>query len=219
VLLCLVRPVDSREAAMSEMGSVTEWIERLKGADPQAAQAIWERYAERLARLARSKLPPSRRRVADEEDVVISAFDAVIRGIQEGRFAKLNDRHDLWQVMVMLTERKAIAQLRRDKARKRGGGKVRGESALGRPESASSGPAGMAGVPDLAPTPEFAAQMSEQVWRLFDRLGEDMLVKIVIAKLEGCTNQEVADKCNMGLRSVERKLKRIRQIWEDEPKS
>src|SRR3990172_7337236 len=74
---------------MSEKESVTEWIERLKSADPQAAQPIWERYAERLAR---SKLPSSRRRVADEEDVVISVFDAVIRGIQEGRFAKLDDR-------------------------------------------------------------------------------------------------------------------------------
>ncbi len=32
--------------------------------------------------------------------------------------------------MVVVTERKAIAQFRREKARKRGGGKVRGESAL-----------------------------------------------------------------------------------------
>ena len=54
------------------------------------------------------------RRAADEEDVVISIFDAAFRGIQEGRFANLGDRHDLWQVLVMLAERKTIALKRRD---------------------------------------------------------------------------------------------------------
>ena len=44
-----------------------------------------------------------------------------------GRFPELDDRQDLWKVLVMLTARKAVDQLRRGHAQKRGGGLVRGE--------------------------------------------------------------------------------------------
>lgn len=47
-------------------------------------------------------------RVADEEDVVAVAFASFCRGIAANRFAVLDDRDDLWQVLVVLTERKAV---------------------------------------------------------------------------------------------------------------
>ncbi|MBM4092203.1 MAG: hypothetical protein FJ276_22660 [Planctomycetes bacterium] len=40
----------------------------------------------------------------------------------------LENREDLWQVLAMLTERRAIAERRRECADKRGGGNNRGES-------------------------------------------------------------------------------------------
>src|SRR5947208_12423622 len=36
--------------------SVTQWIDRLKAGDPDAAQELWERYFRRLVGLARKKL-------------------------------------------------------------------------------------------------------------------------------------------------------------------
>jgi len=36
------------------------------------------------------------RRVADEEDVVLAAFERFDHGVASGRFPKLNDRDDLW---------------------------------------------------------------------------------------------------------------------------
>jgi hypothetical protein len=44
---------------------VTQWIDRLAEGDEQAAQVIWERYFDRLVRLARKKLEGLPRRVAD----------------------------------------------------------------------------------------------------------------------------------------------------------
>ena len=85
---------------------------------------------ERLIRLASRKLGDLPRRVADEEDVVLSAFNDFLRGVEDGRFTRLDDRDDLWQVLVMLTERKAIGLRRHDPGEKRGGGQVRGESAV-----------------------------------------------------------------------------------------
>ena len=115
---------------MTQTGSVTNWIAQLKAGKLQASQQLWERYVDRLVRLARKKLGRTPRRAADEEDVVISAFDGFLRGVAESRFPQLDDRDDFWQVLVMLTDRRAVDHRRRELAARRGGGVVRGESAF-----------------------------------------------------------------------------------------
>jgi hypothetical protein len=71
---------------MPAPGSVTHWINALKGGDPAAAQKLWERYFARLVGLARKKLQGTRHLTADEEDVALSAFDSFCRGAAAGRF-------------------------------------------------------------------------------------------------------------------------------------
>jgi len=93
---------------MSSAGSVTAWIGALKAGDHAAAQKLWERYYEQLVRLAREKLGGARRRAADEEDVVQSAFDSFCRGAGQGRFPQLRDRDNLWPLLIVITERKAF---------------------------------------------------------------------------------------------------------------
>ncbi len=138
-------------------GSVTGWLEQLKQGDSLAAHEIWGRYVEQLSRLARKQLGQTPRRVADEEDVVLAAFASFCKGVEAGRFSKLDDRDDLWQVLIVLTERKAIDQIRRQCAQIRGGGDVRGESALEAGNPSGSSPPGLGRVVDAGPTPEFAA--------------------------------------------------------------
>ena len=45
---------------------------------------------------------------ADEEDVALSAFDSFFRSAEQGRFPRLSDRDDLWQILVLVTTRKAV---------------------------------------------------------------------------------------------------------------
>lgn len=193
--------------------SVTDWIHALKDGDQRAAQQLWQHFVERLLQVARSQLGQSPRRAADEEDVVVSAFDGLCRGVQEGRFPSLHDRDDLWQILVMLTERKAASQQRRELAAKRGGGKVRGDSLLHR--ARRSGEAGETEqLADTEPTPELAVQITEELGELLDKLNDWMLVRIAVDKLHGYTNEEIAERLDISLRSVERKLRLIRTIWE-----
>ena len=93
---------------MSTPGSVTAWIEQLKAGDAAAAAPLWQGYFRRLVGLARQKLGAAPRGVADEEDVALSAFDSFCRAAAQGRFPRLDDRDDLWQLLVMITTRKAI---------------------------------------------------------------------------------------------------------------
>src|SRR5260370_6120356 len=101
VAVCLVgggRPCMESESE----GSVTRWIGDLKSGGESAAQQLWERYFERLVRLARKKLQKARRprAVEDEEDAALSAFDSFCRGVDRGRFPRLADRDDLWRLLV-----------------------------------------------------------------------------------------------------------------------
>ena len=107
---------------MSSPGSVTVWIAALRQGDSLAAQRLWEGYFRRLVGLARQKLLGRPRAAADEEDVALSAFTSFCQGAQAGRFPRLADRDNLWQVLVLLTARKAGRLRKHERRQKRGGG-------------------------------------------------------------------------------------------------
>jgi DNA-directed RNA polymerase specialized sigma24 family protein len=196
--------------------SVTQWFGALKDGDRDAARQLWERYFERLVRLARRWLRGARRRAADEEDVALSALNSFFRGAARGRFPDLGDRYGLWPLLVIITARKAGKLLRQERAAKRGGGKVRGRSALAGAAAPGEGTLGWEQVPGTEPTPAFAAQVAEQVRLLLDRLGDPALRSLALRKMEGYTNEEIKAELGCSLATVERKLALIRRAWEGE---
>ena len=194
---------------------VTCWIAGLSDNDPLAAQRLWDRYYERLVRLAHRKLGDANRRISDEEDVALSAFHSFCQGAAAGRFPRLDDREDLWRLLVTITARKASAHIKREHRQKRGGGLVQGESAfLPRDDVASD--AGIDQVLGHEPTPALAAQVAEQFQRLLDCLGDESLRRIAIYKLQGYTNEEIAGEIDCALRTVKRRLAQIRDVWQQE---
>src|SRR5262249_17538701 len=109
---------------MSDGSATLTWLDRLRTRDPRAAQALGERLLPRLLALARSQLGAAPRRAADEEDVVVQAFAAFLRAVQEGRLPRLDDRDNLWAVLFTFVQREALDQRRRALRQKRGGGAV-----------------------------------------------------------------------------------------------
>ena len=67
---------------MSDDGSITLWLGRLKDGDGDAVERIWREYFPRLVALARAKLRDMPRRAADEEDAALSAFDSFCRAAE-----------------------------------------------------------------------------------------------------------------------------------------
>jgi DNA-directed RNA polymerase specialized sigma24 family protein len=200
---------------MSVAGSVTGWIAQLKTGDQAAAQLLWERYYSQLVVRARRKLARRSRRAADEEDVVLSAFVCFCDGAKQGRFPKLNDRHDVWQILVMISERKAINLFHSENRAKRGGGRLVDEEAL--PECGSlSGGAPLNRVEGREPSPEFAAQVAEECGRLLNALGDGELKRIAVEKMEGYTVKEIAARTGLLPRTVQRRLRLIRRMWKQE---
>ena len=195
---------------MAAQDPVTLWITQLKQGDPVAAQKLWDGYFPRLVGLARAKLRGTPRRAADEEDVALSAFDSFCRRAGRGQFPQLGNRDDLWQLLALITARKAVDLVQHDRRKKRGGGDVDGESALFGPDG--TGP-GFDRVVGSEPTPEFAVQMAEECRRLLDRLGDDDLRAVALWRMEDRTVEEIATLLGCVPRTVERKLRMIRDIW------
>jgi DNA-directed RNA polymerase specialized sigma24 family protein len=188
---------------MSSPSSVTQWLGLLQAGDADGAQRLWQRYFQRLVGLARKKLQGNRPRSADEEDVALSAFHSFCRAAEAGRFPELSDRKDLWQILVMLTARKAWALIKHEGRQKRGG-------------DTAPTDADVEQIIGTEPSPEFAAQMAEEFQSLLDRLEDAELRQVALWKLEGYTNDEIAAKLDCVVRSVERKLWTIRKRWESE---
>jgi DNA-directed RNA polymerase specialized sigma24 family protein len=203
-------PVSPRgmEVVMPEDGSISRCLALVRAGDRTAAQELWSRYFRRLIGLARARLRATPRRAADEEDVALSAFDSFYRRAEAGQFPRLLDRDDLWQVLFVITVRKAIDLAEHEGRARRGGARVRSFADLSDFEvEAVLGP---------EPTPELAAQLDEQCRRLLDRLDDNALRAVARRKLEGYTNQEIAAQLGCVVQTVERKLRRIRGLWADE---
>src|SRR5262245_27676115 len=194
--------------------SVSGWMSLLREGEPAAAQRLWEMYFHRLVGLARAKLQGRPRRAADEEDVALSAFASFCRAAEAGRFPQLNDSDDLWRLLVTVTERKVFNMIRDQHRLKRGGGAVQGESAFRGPDGAPGLGLDLHASPE--PTPEFAAQVAEECRRLLEKLPDVEMQSIAIWRMEGETVPEIAARLGCAVSTVERRLRLIRQIWEQE---
>jgi DNA-directed RNA polymerase specialized sigma24 family protein len=196
--------------------SVTAWIESLKAGNPVAAERIWRRYFEKLVKLASVRLRGVPRGYADEEDAVLNAFDSFCRGLTRGRFPRLDDRDDLWRLLVVITERKALDQVQHEHRQKRGGRKNGGTPARVQAQVDSEH---YAAVVDSEPTPAFAALVADECARLLSLLRDEPLRQIARLRMEGYTNEEISRCMQVSLRTVARKVELIRRTWLAEKES
>jgi DNA-directed RNA polymerase specialized sigma24 family protein len=188
---------------MTPDGSITTWIHALSAGNDDVAQHLWERYFQRMVELARNKLRASVTRAADEEDVALSAFHSFCSAAAEHRFPRLANRDDLWQVLVVLTARKALDQRKYATRQKRAEGRTR-----------PLDDAALDTVIGTDPDPAFAALVADEFRFLLEQLDEPQLRHIAVRKLEGFTNDEIAAEMDCTVRTVGRRLALIRDLWE-----
>ncbi len=186
-------------------GSVTRFFDELRVGSPGAAEQLWARFFPRLVALARQALAGHPQRVADADDAAQSAFASFCLRVKAGEFS-VHDRADLWNLLGVITTRKARKQVRHEAAQKRGGRRVRGEGALSKPDGS---PLPLDEIARTCPPDEFDLSCEE----LLDQLGPE-LREFALLRLLGFRNREIADRLECTERSVERKLALIRLKWE-----
>ena len=185
---------------MTNNESISMWIGRLKEGDSAAAQAVFQRYFDRLVGLARQKLKGVAGGMSDEEDVALSAFDSFCRAAQKGRFPDLADRDGLLRLLLSMTARKAIDFRRHEQARPGVQEDEFFREAVGQTLD-----------------PELIAIFDEEFQRLMKLLDDRDLESLAIAKMQGYKNKEIAVRMDGSVRTVERQLQLIRLKWQAEP--
>jgi DNA-directed RNA polymerase specialized sigma24 family protein len=175
---------------MASRGSVSVLIATLP--DQAAIGELWDRYYNRLERLAHQKLGTDQRG-QDAEDVVISVFDSFFKRQQDGQFVLLSDRDDLWRLLSLITVRKAINHWKREQRQR--GRNVLEESALKEVISREPGPEEMLAVQEILESlPE-----------------EKHLRRIADLCLKGYSHQAIANELGCHLSTIDLRLRRIRK--------
>jgi RNA polymerase sigma factor (sigma-70 family) len=198
---------------------VTQAIPRVREGDDQAVEVVWRDYFARLVSVARRRLSPHLRRSVDEEDVALSAMFSFCRGMEAGKYTEIENRDDLWKILVTITVCKVAARYKHEYAKKRGGRdraegghRLRGESVFLHFDEVAEGAAGLAEVAVSEPTPELAAEVVENCHRMLDCLDE-VSREIALLKLEGYSQSEIAEKMGVVRETVNRKISRIKDKW------
>lgn len=194
-------------------GSITQRLDDFKRGNDDALRPLMERFLTRLEDLAQKKIRAAGGHfaVGDGADAANSAFRMLWQGVRDERFSKLDNRADLWTVLVHLAGCKVVDMLRAEATDKRGGGKVRRESDHLDPESRSL----FEQMLRKEPGPEQLAIFEEEIARRLAMLKEPILRQIAQLDLEDYTDQEIADRVGVHKRTVSLKLEIIRKLWRE----
>jgi DNA-directed RNA polymerase specialized sigma24 family protein len=165
--------------------------------ESEAQERLVERFFSRLTALARKKLGGVRG-YEDEHDVAISAMKSFLHRLKKGEFTQLTDRNSLWALLAVITLNKASGAQRRQLAAKRD---IRRNLSL--EETLHKGP-----------SDEFLHSVFEEGNRLLDSLADDTLRTVAQMRMEGYSNEEIADRIGRSVKTVERKFRLIRQQLE-----
>ena len=179
---------------MQSSGSVTHWLEELRAGESVAAQELWNRYFTSLTTLAQSRLR-SLDRVAEWRGRRVSALKSVMLGIQANRFPDLTDRTSLWPLLVTITARKSIDEMRRQLAGKRSA-------------SATIQLEDLQAIVGQEPSPEFAAAVADELERLVLAYDDNDAQVNCSTQVGGYTDQEIASGALIVGSHVRRKLNR-----------
>jgi RNA polymerase sigma factor (sigma-70 family) len=192
-------------------GSVTYFLGRLASGDPAGADELWKRYFPRVTALARRTLAGRLQRSSDADDAAQSAFISFWQRVERGRMPAEPNRDGLWRLLATITVRKARKQLERERAAKRGGGRVIGEDQLAR---GGAGESGWATLDELAgdlATHEFDLHCAELLLTL-----DAEQRNIALLRLMGHGTEEIAEQLGCTRRKVQRKLELVRLRWEQD---
>jgi RNA polymerase sigma-70 factor (ECF subfamily) len=185
--------------------SFDDLMARLGAGDEAAAAEVFNRFAQRLRALARSRLDRLLRPKVDPEDVLQSVYRSFFRRHAEGQY-ELEGWDSLWGMLTVITLRKCGRRLRYFRSACRD---VQREVVLPAGDEAR----GECGAAAHDPTPSEAARLAETVEQVMRELTERER-SILALSLQGYTTAEVSDQVGRTERTVQRVLQRVRRRLE-----
>src|SRR5262245_41755317 len=192
-------PRSAKALSMTEVPSA-ELLARYRQHDASAAEALFQRYVERLTQLARSRLSRKLAARVDAEDVVLSAFRSFFL-LARGAEVTLRQSGDLWRLLVLITLRKVYRNARRHQAECRNVEREQGRA--GETDRDLE-----AAALSREPTPADAAALLDELRCVLAPLTPGQR-RIVELRLEGHDVEEIATTVQRCARTVRRTLTKL----------
>jgi RNA polymerase sigma-70 factor (ECF subfamily) len=176
-----------------------ELIAAFKAGSESAATELFDRYCEKLMRLARKRIGQRMASRIDPEDVLQSAFRTFFSRVRNDEFT-FEGQHDLFKLLVRLTVNKTLRQVAHHRAAKRDPAREAGQGA----EDDDL----LARLTADDPTPEVELALLDEFEKLLSRLPE-FDQKVLELRFEGYSTAEIAQRLGSYERKVRRVLERV----------
>jgi DNA-directed RNA polymerase specialized sigma24 family protein len=190
-------------------------LDGIQNQNNEAIEQFWKLHFNRLTALAKRKMTQVNKRVADEEDIAISAIHSFYDGLAQKRFHSINGNNELWKILATIVCRKISKQKRNINTKKRGGGLVRGESFFiaGNNENDSNVHNSIGNNVKSHENPQFEIEFLDTCEKLYNILDDETMKNVARLIMEGYSIDEIASELGYVRRTIERKLKIIREKW------
>jgi DNA-directed RNA polymerase specialized sigma24 family protein len=205
---------DSDKDTSDEPGSVTRVIQLAQLGESDAVRHLSHRYYNMISELAATMIIGRAKHVVGGDDIANNVLHLFFDGARRGRFLGIQNRDDFWSLLSMMAARKAISEMRKATAKKRGGNRVKTESEFPSLQSSEEEQItfDINQIPDKIALPELQSLMREQHSLLINELGGDAKREVVDLRLRGYKDQEIADKLRVSKRYVEEIMATARNI-------
>ncbi len=199
----------------SQHGSVTGWLRDLEAGDRSALNALADRYFKKLSQAADLEMSGKGSPPVQGDDVAIVALMRLRKNLlAEKSRGRIPNRDSFWLFMLAILRSVIIDFHRKHSAEKRGGGKVANLSDI---LPSKDDTTKLIQFVDRQPDQESLMALKDSVeFLLQKKLKIGMTREVARLKLEGLSNEQVAEQLGINISSVVRKLRRIEEIWKNE---
>ncbi|MBX3436606.1 MAG: sigma-70 family RNA polymerase sigma factor [Planctomycetaceae bacterium] len=182
----------------------TDLVARWRDGDQNAARDLYQRYVERLSGIVTAQLSDRLRARADADDVLQSACRSFFRRVQDGQF-QFDEDEDVWKLLVTISLNKLRSQVRKHSAAKRNAAQE-----ISRRDNTLPDDFHLEKLSE-SPSPVEAFIFAEMIERVCENL-DNKHAMLLGLRMEGYSQQEIAEQLQTSDRSIRRMLDNIRQV-------
>lgn len=175
----------------------------IRNGDESSASELYNRYARRAFGLVRAQMSNWLATVTEPDDIVQSVFKSVFRGVTSGKY-EAPEGNTLWSLIAVIAVRKTTCRARHHSAAIR--------------DSKRNVPLEPSGGSELATTYDCQG-LELDLRETLESLSESDQ-RVLVARIQGHSVEEIADTIGRTTRTVERSLQRIREkladlVWDE----